>query len=92
MKVLIFMTQFYQLNGAERLAVELAEQLNKRGIRTDILSMYTEALPGVVDAKNALLRNGIPAVHFLGLRIHPPIASMVAAIWRLRRLISGGGV
>ena len=39
MKVLIFMTHFYQLGGAERLAVELAEELNKRGIHADILSI-----------------------------------------------------
>src|SRR5664280_305243 len=87
MKVLIFMTQFYQLGGAERLAVELAEQLNQRGIHADILSMYTEDLPYVADAKEALLHEGIPNVHFLGMRIHPPIASLVPAILKLRRLI-----
>jgi glycosyltransferase involved in cell wall biosynthesis len=87
MKVLIFLTQFYQLGGAERLAVELAEELNKRGIHADILSMYTETLPGVTDAKQALLHKGIPAVHFLGMRIHTSIASMVPAILKLRRLI-----
>jgi hypothetical protein len=40
MRVLIFMTQFYQLRGAERLDVELAEELNKRGIHTDVLRNY----------------------------------------------------
>lgn len=87
MKVLIFMTQFYKLGGAERLAVELAEELNKRGIRADILSMYTEDLPGVAEAKETILRKGIPAVHFLGMRIHPPISSMVSSILKLRRMI-----
>jgi len=86
-KVLIFLTQFYQLGGAELSVVELAEELNKRRIHADILSMYTEALPGVTQAKAALLQKGIPTVHFLGMRIHPSIASMVQAIMKLRRLI-----
>lgn len=87
MKVLIFMSQFYQLGGAERLAVELAEELNKRGIHADILSMYTEDLPGVAEAKEALLKKGIPSVHFLGMKIHPPFMSMFSAIMKLRRLV-----
>jgi glycosyltransferase involved in cell wall biosynthesis len=87
MKVLIFMTQFYQLSGAERLAVELAEELNKSGIRADILSMYTEEMPGVEEAKRALLLKGIPAVHFLGMRIHPPVSSMLPAVMQLRHLL-----
>jgi len=91
MKVLIFMTQFYQLGGAERLAVELAEELNKRGIHADILSMYKEDLPGVAEAKQDLLQRGIPAVHFLGMKIHPPLASMIPAIFKLRRLIRDEG-
>ena len=91
MKVLIFMTQFYQLSGAERLAVELAEELNKRGIHADILSMYTEDLPGVAEAKQDLLERGIPNVRFLGMQIHPSILSMFPAILRLRRLIREEG-
>ena len=81
------MTQFYQLGGAERLAVELAEQLNQRGIHADILSMYTEDLPGVSAAKEVLLQKAIPKVYFLGMRIHPPISSLVPALVKLRRLL-----
>ena len=91
MKVLIFTTQFYRLGGAERLAVELAEKLNERGIHADILSMYTEDLPGVAEAKGALLNKGIPAVHFLGMRIHPSIANMIPAVLKLRCLIHEQG-
>lgn len=87
MKVLIFITQFYQLGGAERLAVELAEELNKRGIHADILSMYTEDLPGVAQARESFLNKGIPNVYFLGMRIHPPIGSLLPAILKLNRLI-----
>lgn len=87
MKVLIFMTQFYQLSGAERLAVELAEELNDRGIHADILSMYSENMPNVAEAKEVLLQKGIPNVYFLNMKVHPPIISMVPAIRKLRRLI-----
>jgi glycosyltransferase involved in cell wall biosynthesis len=87
MKVLIFMSQFYQLGGAERLAVELAEELNTRGIHADILSMYRADLPGVAEAKRELLQRGIPNVHFLGMKIHPPIWSLAPAVMKLRCLI-----
>ncbi|MBN1505719.1 MAG: glycosyltransferase family 4 protein [Sedimentisphaerales bacterium] len=91
MKVLVFTSQFHQLGGAERLGVELAEELNKRGIHTDVLSMYTKDLPGVAEATQNLLRRGIPAVHFLGMRVHPPLPSMIPAILKLRRLIREQG-
>ncbi len=87
MKVLIFLDQFYKLGGAERLAVELAEDLNKRGIHTDILSEYTENLPGVPEAAQTLLQKRIPAIFFLGLRIHPSIISLIPAFFKLRKLI-----
>lgn len=81
------MSQFYMLGGAERLAVELAEDLNKRGIHADILSMYSEEMPGVAAAKAAISSKGIPAVHFLGMRVHPSILSTFSAFWKLRQLI-----
>lgn len=90
MKILIFMTQFYLLNGAERLAVELAKDLNKFGIHADILSMYTEDLPNVAQAKQCLLDRGIPNVNFLGMKIHPPITSLIPAILKLRKLFQYG--
>lgn len=90
MKVLVFMTQFQRLNGAERLGVELAEELNKRGIHTDILSMYREDLPGVVEAKQELLNRGIPSVFFLGLPVHPSPFRLLSAVWSLRSLLRSG--
>lgn len=85
------MAQIFPLNGAERLAVELAEELNKRGIRTDIMSMYAENLPGVTEAKQDFLHRDIPAMHFLGMRIHPLILSMFPSIWKLRRFVKEQG-
>ncbi|MFC2108301.1 glycosyltransferase family 4 protein [Candidatus Bipolaricaulota bacterium] len=88
MRVLVFMTQFYQLGGAERLAVELAEELNQRGIRADILSMYGKDLAGAAEGNQMLYDRGIPAAHSLDMRVHPSVASIVPAMLRLRRLIS----
>ena len=45
MKVLIFMTQFYQLNGAERLGAELAEELNMRILEIVAQAGTTLSLP-----------------------------------------------
>lgn len=87
MKVLIFMSQFYKLGGSERLAVELATALNKRGIHADILSMYSASLPGASEARQELLAQGIPNVRFLGMRVHPSSLSLVRSVWELRRLV-----
>jgi glycosyltransferase involved in cell wall biosynthesis len=87
MKSLIFTTQFYQLGGAERLAIELAKALNRGGIHADILSMYAGDLPGVAEATEALLKCGIPSIHFLGLRMSPPIMSLFLTVIKLRKLI-----
>lgn len=87
MKILIFMTQFYHLGGAERLAVELAEALNKGGIHTDILSLYADNLPNASEAREELLRLGIPKVRFLGMKTAPSTSSVLPAILRLQRLL-----
>ena len=81
------MTQFYHLSGAERLAVELAVELNKRGVQADILSMYNPGLPGVNDSMGSLLSKGIPNVYFLNMKIKPSFVSLIPAIFKLRRLI-----
>lgn len=84
------MSQFYLLNGAERLAVELAVELNKLGIHADILSMYSDDLAGVAEQKQALINRGIPRIHFLGMKIHPSLPALLPAIGKLRHLLRGG--
>jgi glycosyltransferase involved in cell wall biosynthesis len=49
--------------------------------------MYTQDLPGVAKAKATLLTNGIPEVHFLGMRVHPPLGKMFPAILKLHRFL-----
>jgi glycosyltransferase involved in cell wall biosynthesis len=91
MKVLIFMTQFYQQSGAERLAVEFAEALNARAIEADILSLYRADLPGVAEASETLHQRGIKKIHYLGLEVHPRPHTLLPAIRRLRALIKTEG-
>ncbi len=87
MRVLVFMTQFYELRGAERLAVELACDLNRQGIHADIMSMYSPDLPGVPEATERLLNRGIPNVRFLGMKVHPPLRDLFGAVRRLRAVL-----
>ncbi len=87
MKILILMTQFYQLGGAEILDVELAEELNKRGFYTEILSIYDERLYDMKIAKASLLNRGIPKIDYLGLPLHAPVYFAVSAIVKLRKII-----
>jgi glycosyltransferase involved in cell wall biosynthesis len=87
MKVLIFTTQFYKLGGYERLSIELAQDINHFGIRTDILSQYTNDLPGVPEAEERIKSFGIPQVLYLNLSVKPNFVSMLKSIFRLRKLL-----
>ncbi len=87
MKVLVFTSQFYLIGGYERLAVELAVELNKLGIHTDLLSQLSKDIPGAVKAELQLLTAGVPKISYLGLRIHPNLLAIFSAIYRFRKLI-----
>ena len=87
MKVLIFTPQFHQLGGAERSVIELAVELNNRGIHTDVLSMYESKDKIIEEAKENLEANGVPNVHFLGLKVNPSFFSIFKAVYKLRKLV-----
>lgn len=87
MKVLIFTTQLYQIGGAERLAVELAQNLNRLGTHSEVLSQYSAVEPGVAQAVARLKTAGVPTVHFLGLETGPSILDVIRAVKRFRGLI-----
>lgn len=87
MRVLIFTTQLHQVGGHERLAVELAEDLNRLGTRADILSQYASDIPGVSATAVRLRNAGVPATQYLGLRPNPSGLSIIMAIKRLRVLV-----
>lgn len=90
MKVLIFTSQFFHLGGAERLAVELAEGLNRHGIHADLLSQYTEDIPGVKEATEVLKSSGIPSILFLNMEIQDTILNVPKTIKRLRQIVEEG--
>ena len=88
MKVLIFTPQFHQLGGAERSVIELAVELNKRGIHADILSMYSADTKIIKAASDNLYAMGIPNILFLDLKVNPSFWSLFTAIIRLRRIVA----
>src|ERR1039457_6708132 len=91
MRILIFTSQIDCLGGAQRLAVELAEELNRRpGVRADVLSALPESFPGTEGVKERLLRNGVRSVRFLG---RPPglgARGFLGAVRQLRRILVEG--
>lgn len=87
MKTLVFTTQFHQVGGYERLAVELAVELNRLGVRTDVLSQYNSTIPGVRDAELRLREAGIPQISYLGLCVNPSIFAICRAIYRFRKFV-----
>lgn len=92
MKVVLFMTQFHQLNGAERLGVELAEALNARGgFQADLVSMYGRDNPDVPEAEEALRKRGIGRFFYLNLNVHPRPWPFFQAILHLRSLLKSEG-
>jgi glycosyltransferase involved in cell wall biosynthesis len=86
MKALIFTSHFVH-GAAERLGAELAVDLNQLGVHADVMSMYTTAFPGAISAADELIKRGVPKLHFLGLSPHPSPLSLIAAIFRLNKLI-----
>ena len=88
MKVLVFTTQFYQLNGAERLGVELAESLNKYDdVQAALASMYGSDVPGVTESEQQIRSKGVSGFHYLNLNVHPGPAAVVRAVLQLRTLL-----
>lgn len=88
MKALIFISQIYQLNGAEKLGYELAINLNKIGIHADVVTLYSRNTNKTAVSEKELLLNGVKKVHFLNMKVKPnPIQALLAA-FRLKNIIS----
>lgn len=91
MKVLVLTTQFHQLNGAERLGVELAESLNaEAGWNAELGSLYRGDAPGVPEAETALRARGIEDFYHIGLNVRPGPWALILAVLRLRRHLRRG--
>lgn len=88
MKILIFISQIYQLGGAERLAVELAEGLNRHpDVRADVLSMVPETFPGTEIQKVRMLQNGVPSIRFLGRMPQTGLSNFITSVRQLRKIL-----
>ena len=87
MKILIFTTQFHVVGGHERLAVELAVELNRQCHNTHLLSQYRRDLPGVIFAEKKLHDAGVQSINYLNLKTNPNIANIFCAILRFRKLV-----
>jgi glycosyltransferase involved in cell wall biosynthesis len=85
------MSQFYLLGGAERLQVELASELNKRGTQTDMLSLYRDDLPGVADGEAYLRQNNVNNIDYLGLPVNPSLKDIIRGAIKLRSIIKREG-
>ena len=91
MKVLIFSTQISRLGGAERLAVELAEDLAQRpGIEVDFLCQGPEGGPGSAVVHGRLLKSGVRSVRFLGRPFQSGAKAFISTLRRLRQITREG--
>ena len=92
MKVLILADQFVELNGAERLTLELAEDLAQRSdVAMQLASIYRHDLPGAVEAESIELEpRGLTCAHYLGIEVHPGLLAAIRAALRLRRVLRDG--
>lgn len=86
MKILVFTSQFCH-GAAERLAAELAIDLNRRGIHADVMGLYSEGFEGSKAAKEELLARGVPVVHFLELDPSPSLFRLVASAFKLNGIL-----
>lgn len=88
MKVLIFTSQIYLLGGAERLAIELAEDLNSHeGIQADVISMVSRIFSDTEVTTQRLLNNGVPSVRFLDRPPRSGLWNFLQSVWRLRKIL-----
>ena len=91
MKVLIFTSQIHLLGGAEKLAVELAEGLNKApGVRADLLVSGLRNVAGNSQVIKRLSNAGVERVQFLGREPQSGSRAMLKYILKLRCILKNG--
>lgn len=89
MKILIFISQVYQLGGAEKLDFDLALELKKRGYDVEVAIMYTRDIHN--GCKNVDILNKYDLkVHYLGLEVNPNKIKFLLSSWKLRNILKNG--
>lgn len=90
MNVMVFTTQYFNQSGVERLSLRLSAGLQKKGITTTLLSMYSGNMPGVKEHDEKIKAEGIDKILFLDLKVHPTIADILGAVIKLRKILIAG--
>ena len=87
MKIIVFTTQFHLPSGAEKLSIQLAEELIVQGYDVLLLSMYGKDNKEIIDAETRLKTTGIKKIAYLNLPLNPGVIDIIMGIVRLRNLI-----
>lgn len=87
MKIVVFVTQFYQLSGAEKLAINFAKSAKEAGHDVVILSMYKSDHPLLIAAAPTIARTTHCNIAYLGLPVSPGVKDILTGVLRLRRML-----
>ena len=83
-KILIVIPQVYKLGGAEKLGIELAENINKGDCQADVLLLFKDI--SEIDQKN-IVSQEIHMVHKLNLDVNPNLFQLIKSIRNTRSII-----
>lgn len=87
MKIAVFVTQFYQLSGAEKLAINFAKSAKQTGHDVVILSMYKYDHPQLVAAAPSVQQLTNCRIAYLGLPVSPGIKDILTGVLHLRKML-----
>lgn len=87
MKIVVFVTQFYQLSGAEKLAIDFARSAKLAGHDVSILSLYSNKHPQLAQAAPSIEQQTKCPILYLGLPVSPGIKDICIGVLKLRRLL-----
>lgn len=87
MKIVVFVTQFYQLSGAEKLAINFAKTAKNAGHDVVILCMYRSNHPKIMEAAPSIEQTAGCPICYLDLPVSPGITDILTGIIRLRKYI-----
>lgn len=87
MKIIVFVTQFYQLSGAEKLAIDFAKSAKLAGHDVSILSLYSSTHHQLANAAPSIEQQTKCPILYLGLPISPGVKDIALGVLRLRRIL-----
>lgn len=84
MKIVIFITQFYQLSGAEKLALNFARTAGRMGHDVCLLCMYRQDHERICAAAPRIAAHVGCTIAYLGLPERPGVFDVLSGAFRLR--------